>query len=356
MRFSRIIIITAATAFVFGCSTENTPTGTGNNGPGPVAYTYVDTAYYQLTFTEVSGYSYGRFPEPVVNWEHSFGEPFTDVNGNGVFDYGIDGFISSQNPDSNQDLNYNNSYDGPDDPWEPGFRFDDIDGNGEFRQNPDNPYVNYEAGLPFADFDLNGQRDTALGFFTALTEFKAYPGLDGGVWYWSGPRPSNVYFGYRFVSDSGVVYDLSDRTFVSIVDIAYFVATDSGLLYYAVPSYNRVAIPLMVLDTGAIQEGVVDDVVVDYPHDPFHDTLTFVKTIDFDTSLEVYQYSFPHIIKISFDAAVMGCDFYLSLERKILGYGQWVYSDPPSNGYRSAYYYYIDSLPKIDSIFIPMTR
>lgn len=355
MTLSRVIVIVAVGVLIFGCSTDNTPTGTGNNNTGPVVYIYADTAHYQLTFAVLSDSR--AFPEPVVNWEQSLGEPFTDVNGNGVFDPGIDGFITCLSPDSNQDLNRNNKYDGPDDPWEPGIPFDDIDGNGLFRQNPNNPYINYETGLPFADFNLNGQRDSALGFFTALTEFKATVGLDGSIWYRTGPRPPGVYFGYRFLSDSGRVYDLSYLASSDIQDIVDFVATDSGLLYRAAPGIYWNVIPLIVLDTGEVVDGAVNEILVDYPEDPFNDTLRFTRTVAYDTSLIVYGYSFPHIIKVSLDAGVIGCDFYLSLERRLLGYGQWIAdTTPESYGRSSAYYYYVDSLEKTDSIFLPMTR
>jgi len=168
MGILRNFIFGVLLAILCGCSSEDNPTGTGDNSPEPGGYIYADTGHYQLTFAVLSYLKF--FPEPVVNWEKSLGEPFTDINGNGVYDPGIDEFIMCLDIDSNQDLNRNNKYDGPDDPWQPGIPFDDIDGNGVFRQNPDDPYINYEAGLPFADFNLNGQRDSALGFFTALME------------------------------------------------------------------------------------------------------------------------------------------------------------------------------------------
>lgn len=96
-----------------------------------------------------------REPEPFVNGDSVIGEPFTDINGNGVYDEGIDGFDRV-----NDDLNHNGDYDGPGVPgwtpnqWVPGIPFEDRNGNGLF----DNPNENttYDPGEPFVDLNGNG--------------------------------------------------------------------------------------------------------------------------------------------------------------------------------------------------------
>lgn len=74
--------------------------------------------------------------EPIVDFEHILDEPYTDINGNGRYDNGIDGFVRSGNPAINQDLNYNGKHDGLETPpaeWDGNLPFDDIDGNGDIR-------------------------------------------------------------------------------------------------------------------------------------------------------------------------------------------------------------------------------
>lgn len=100
-------------------------------------------------------------PEPYIDGDRVIGEPFSDVNSNGVYDEGIDIFISSANPNLNQDLNHNSKYDGPNDPWSPGLKYEDLNGNGIY----DAPDVFYDYGEPFIDLNKNGQWDSKDGFY-----------------------------------------------------------------------------------------------------------------------------------------------------------------------------------------------
>ncbi|MGB5139115.1 MAG: carboxypeptidase regulatory-like domain-containing protein, partial [Candidatus Zixiibacteriota bacterium] len=68
--------------------------------------------------------------EPYTDGDLVLGEPFTDVNLNGVYDAGIDIFTMAVDPAVNQDLNRNSRYDSPTDPWLPGTPFRDLNGNG----------------------------------------------------------------------------------------------------------------------------------------------------------------------------------------------------------------------------------
>ncbi len=100
-----------------------------------------------------------RNPEPYIDGDRILGEPFTDVNRNGFYDRGIDVFTRSSDPALNQDKNYNGQYDGPCDGndciYEPGRRFEDRNGNG-FYDTPDNQY---NPGEPFTDKNGNGVWD-----------------------------------------------------------------------------------------------------------------------------------------------------------------------------------------------------
>ncbi len=100
-------------------------------------------------------------PEPYTDGDRSLGEPFTDVNLNGVYDAGIDIFILAVEPGVNQDLNRNSKYDGPNEPWIPGTPFIDYNNNGIF----DSPNGVYDSGEPFIDLNKNGQWDPRDSFY-----------------------------------------------------------------------------------------------------------------------------------------------------------------------------------------------
>jgi outer membrane receptor protein involved in Fe transport len=100
-------------------------------------------------------------PEPYTDGDQRLGEPFDDVNGNGVYDPGIDIFIASNDPAINMDLNHNSKYDGPTDPWSPGLPYRDLNGNGLY----DPPNGVYDNGEPFLDLNGNGKWDSRDGFY-----------------------------------------------------------------------------------------------------------------------------------------------------------------------------------------------
>jgi outer membrane receptor protein involved in Fe transport len=97
----------------------------------------------------------GRDPEPYTDGDSIIGEPFNDLNVNGVYDVGIDVFVISVDPRTNQDLNHNGKYDGPGDPWEPGVPFLDRNGNGIY----DLPNSQYDYGEPYRDINGNNKYD-----------------------------------------------------------------------------------------------------------------------------------------------------------------------------------------------------
>lgn len=92
--------------------------------------------------------------EPFVDGDSIIGEPFTDLNANGVYDPMIDIFFQTVGP-KNQDLNHNGRYDGPNDMWTPGVPFLDRDGDGLY----DRPNSIYDPGEPFTDINGNGKYD-----------------------------------------------------------------------------------------------------------------------------------------------------------------------------------------------------
>jgi outer membrane receptor protein involved in Fe transport len=100
-------------------------------------------------------------PEPYTDGDQSLGEPFNDINHNGVYDAGIDIFLYAQDPAINMDLNRNSQYDGPSATWTPGIPFKDLNGNGLY----DRANGKYDYGEPFLDRNGNSKWDARDGFY-----------------------------------------------------------------------------------------------------------------------------------------------------------------------------------------------
>ncbi|MEA2031066.1 MAG: TonB-dependent receptor [candidate division Zixibacteria bacterium] len=98
-------------------------------------------------------------PEPYLDGDSVIGEPFTDNNGNRIYDLGVDGFVRSADTTINQDYNHNGQHDGPDNTspaqWTLGIPYEDRNGNGIF----DVPNYQYDYGEPFTDVNGNGKWD-----------------------------------------------------------------------------------------------------------------------------------------------------------------------------------------------------
>jgi outer membrane receptor protein involved in Fe transport len=96
-----------------------------------------------------------RTAEPYLDGDVNLGEPFTDVNNNGQYEKGIDLFVMSPDPALNQDLDRNSRYTYPEEPWRPGIPYIDRNGNGVF------DYRNYEydPGEAYTDVNGNGRYD-----------------------------------------------------------------------------------------------------------------------------------------------------------------------------------------------------
>ncbi len=92
--------------------------------------------------------------EPFVDGDLVLGEPFYDLNFNGVYDEGVDEFYIDV-AGRNQDLNHNGQHDGPEDGWSPGVPFMDRNGNGIY----DAPNNRYDVGEAYTDLNGNGVCD-----------------------------------------------------------------------------------------------------------------------------------------------------------------------------------------------------
>ena len=119
---------------------------------------------YDDIYRDVTSSSATTREEPYIDGDSSLGEPFVDINKNGVYDAGVDRFVISEDPAKNKDLNRNNRYDSPNDPWQPGIPFIDYNGNGVY----DAANNRYDPGEPYVDVNKNGRHDiggdNATGF------------------------------------------------------------------------------------------------------------------------------------------------------------------------------------------------
>ncbi|HXF48742.1 MAG TPA: TonB-dependent receptor [Verrucomicrobiae bacterium] len=95
-------------------------------------------------------------PEKFVDGDVILGESFIDMDKNGVYDPAIDRFITCNCPE-NQDLNFNSQYDGAGSPYTVGLPYRDLNGNGVY--DPPNGAAIREDGEPFIDRNGNGVYD-----------------------------------------------------------------------------------------------------------------------------------------------------------------------------------------------------
>jgi outer membrane receptor protein involved in Fe transport len=117
--------------------------------------------------------------EPYIDGDSSLGEPFTDINGNGVYDPGVDRFVTALNTPPNQDFNRDNKYTGPGRYyWEPGIPYIDYNGNGVY----DAPNNAYDPGEPFVDINKNGRHDQGGDNNTAFLLYGFEQSGDGNIW------------------------------------------------------------------------------------------------------------------------------------------------------------------------------
>ena len=98
--------------------------------------------------------------EPYVDGDINLGEPFSDINENGVYDSG----------ERFEDRNGNGDYDGPDDPWSPGIPYYDRNRNGQF----DDPNGTWDPGEYYTDMNGNGKWDDTDGFMDRGHERRCY--------------------------------------------------------------------------------------------------------------------------------------------------------------------------------------
>jgi len=93
--------------------------------------------------------------EPFTDGDVVIGEPYIDVDFNGVYNEPPDIFYGAW------DLNNNGQHDGPNDPWSEGVPYRDLNNNGRY----DAPNGVYDYGEPYVDLNDNGRYDMADNFW-----------------------------------------------------------------------------------------------------------------------------------------------------------------------------------------------
>lgn len=304
---------------IFGCTEEFN--SSINSQSGDLHYGYfarISSTDYFFSKRIIPTVTGSQIYEPIVNWEQSLGEPFVDINANGVYDDGVDTFDTLQH-----DLNGNLSYDSPDDPWSEGIPFDDIDGNGIFRENTGERITGYEVGLPYADFNNGGTRDIRLDGLYGVFSFN-WANYYGARSY-AIKRESAV---YQFISDSGMVYDLP-FAFESVLGAV--VISDTGMFYRRPPF----VVPL--LDSGAVVLAETDFSF----YIPHLDTgAVYQRLISYPKSLSVDGTTFNDLLLCQLTHEKQRYGFYFSREQGLLAYEYSLLTNPHVVEYHTIEYYF----------------
>ncbi|MEW6411981.1 MAG: hypothetical protein AB1483_05840 [Candidatus Zixiibacteriota bacterium] len=233
-----------------------------------------------------------EYSEIYLWWEQNFGEPFTDVNENGVYDPGVDIFIICADCDSNQDLNNDGRYNGPDEPWESGFPFDDIDGDGVCRQESYYSSLTGEAPVPYFDANKNNRYDDTV----AYQSYFVRPILNEETYnttYWRYVSSDTT---LTYTSDSGVVYypDLmSTGCPVCTQTIPYgeFILSDTSLFFNHIYLTSQLIIEIFPADT-----------IISDTNQVFlgggADGPRFVRRITLDQNLQIDDIVYEGLVKV----------------------------------------------------------
>ncbi len=101
-------------------------------------------------------------PERFVDGDAILGEPYIDMDKDGVYNPAIDRFITCNCPE-NQDVNFNSQYDGPGSTYTVGLPYRDLNGNGVY--DPPDGGATRQEGEPYIDRNGNGRWDTGNNGF-----------------------------------------------------------------------------------------------------------------------------------------------------------------------------------------------
>jgi hypothetical protein len=186
-------------------------------------YMHLNTSAYNVIGWS-SGYTLKKY-EWAIDGERSLGEPFTDVNGNGEYDPGIDEFIISWDTDLNQDLNHDSRYTYWYEPWTEGVPFDDLDGDSIYDW-PAGDYK-YKPGFPFCDYNNNGVCDSMLDYNGVVSKlYWLYNLNDDTVYAYKNPQTEI----YTYISDSNQIYSFPNIMLNYPLNSFSFIVNKDGLM------------------------------------------------------------------------------------------------------------------------------
>lgn len=143
--------------------------------------------YFPLDFGDTWTWEVVSYPveEPYVDGDQSLGEPYTDLNHDGV----------REPSEPYEDINGNGQYDSPDDPWAPGIPYVDRNSNGQY----DVANNKWDTGEPFLDLDHNSVCSTAVNLTFYASILYPYPEDNlvtrGGqfIGIWSDGQPGGIW-------------------------------------------------------------------------------------------------------------------------------------------------------------------
>ncbi len=250
----------------------------------------------------------------------SIGEPFLDIDGDGVYTPGVDYFhywgpepetetlyfacdsiidtacvhprlVSQANPGwermlivtlGNQDINLNGVYDGPNAIWTPGVPYEDLDGDGLY----DRYFTGYQPGLPFADLNGNGVFDQTMKTHYGVGKYRVEnygPDYQYSRISLTSADSETV---YRFVSDSGVAYDF-DGWYRGPEASGLKFNLDGAGLWFSMYSYS----PLLLLEHGEVKEHRERSVRIT-------DQLSEIRSITFNERLIISPREYTNLVVV----------------------------------------------------------
>ena len=333
-------------------SCSKTPVSTDNlpdDFTPEVTYNFSDYIHFDTSRTYVVADTKDGFyykPEIFVYWEQVIGEPFIDVDSNGVYTAGVDIFVKSSDPNENMDLNHDGIYNGPNSIWQPGVPFDDINGDGLYQNGSDGMYTgSYSVGQPYFDMNNNGVWDSDFGYDCSIVQCSQSE--LGSIQLLSFQQVDTPFV---YISDSGIFYQIP-AGFFSHYEFS-FIQTDEhslGLYNSMFNSYNNRFALLGLLDSETIKNesymyyDTIQGTATDYLDSLFIEIVLEDK-LEFDDSLysDLLKIKVTHYPIIPSLEKMVSIEFYFD---KNFGFFAYFQDNYFSNG--NYQFYFFDKVDKI---------
>ena len=286
-----VLLLSLGVALLWSCDQSEKPTEPSEpeeSTPAYADYVWFDTASYLIS-AQFSGDW-----EPFVDGDSIIGEPFIDMNGNGVYDLGIDGFIISLG-EGNMDLNHNGRHDGPYDPYTVGTPFDDYDHDGVY----DYPNFAYDEGEPFHDCNRDGIWTTPAADEPKAELYQCKHTARDSIRFY---RRDSV---YKFVSDSGYsiwkprrdqVWDYHNEDFEALSRVSFH-NDDTGLIFS-----DRAFFMFPVLDPDDFAVGINVDTGRRITVSDTIKPVGIRRTVSLGDTLVIYEDTLVGVLSVTIDS------------------------------------------------------